>query len=95
MDIEGESFSLLPAYRPDATVAWWRGGAVSYSDLLASIRWLAGRLPEATHAFNLCEDRFLVLAGFSAVISRSQTNLLPANRLPREIHQVARDYPDS
>lgn len=95
MDIDGESFSLLPAYRPDAAVAWWRGGALSYSRLLASIRWLARRLPDATHAFNLCEDRFLFLAGFAAVISRGQTNLLPANRLPREIHQVARDYPDS
>ncbi|MEE8433353.1 MAG: AMP-binding protein, partial [bacterium] len=95
MDLDGESFSLLPAYRPDATVAWWRGGAVRYSHLLASIGWLAGRLPEATHAFNLCEDRFLFLAGFSAVISRFQTNLLPANRLPQEIHQVAKSYPDS
>ncbi|MCH8886771.1 MAG: AMP-binding protein [SAR324 cluster bacterium] len=93
--MDGESFSLLPAYRPEATVAWWRGGAVPYSHLLASIRWLAARLPEATHAFNLCEDRFLFLAGFSAVISRLQTNLLPANRLPREIHQVAKRYPDS
>ena len=94
MDLDGETFSLLPAYRPDAAVAWWRGSVVSYSHLLASIGWLTGRLPEATHVFNLCEDRFLFLAGFSAVISRGQTNLLPANRLPREIHQVAKDYPD-
>ena len=70
MDIDGETFSLLPAYRPEAAVAWWRGGVVRYSQLLASIRLLADRLPEAKHVFNLCEDRFLFLAGFSAVISR-------------------------
>ena len=89
-----QTISLLPSFNEDAPIAWWRGGAVSYPHFLAAVSWLAGQLPAARHAINLCEDRFLFLVGFSAVISRLQTNLLPSNRLAEEINKVAEAYPD-
>ena len=94
MDPAVPTLSLLPSYQVDSRIAWWRGDSVSYPHFLASMFWLAERLPASRYAFNLCEERFLFLVGFSAVLHRGQTNLLPANRLPGEIRKVAEAYPD-
>ncbi len=56
---------------------------------------LAEQLPQRTFAINLCEDRYLFLVAFGAVIIRHQTNLLPQSRARMEIRNVAAAYPDS
>jgi len=52
-------------------------------------------LPQGCYAVNLCEDRYLFTVGFAAVMLRGQTSLLPPNRAPRVIEEVAQSYAPS
>ena len=53
---------------------------MSVSAFLHQVRELAGQLPDAEYAINLCRDRYTFLLSFCAVIVRGQCNLLPSNR---------------
>ncbi len=76
-------------------IAWWQGQPISHEIFLAQVQQVATELPAHRYAFNLCEDRYLFMVAFAAILWREQTNLLPAYRLSREIQKVAADYPDS
>lgn len=85
----------LLVHTPVARVAWWHGQAVDRPQFLGHVRHLAQSLPASRYVINLCEDRYLFLVTFAAIISRRQTNLLPPSRTAGDLQAVANAYPDS
>lgn len=53
---------------------------ISVSEFLVHVDRVAEQLPAASHVLNLCDNRYLFLVVFCAVIARAKTNLLPPNR---------------
>jgi acyl-coenzyme A synthetase/AMP-(fatty) acid ligase len=86
-------YPLLDGRDPGDIFAWWRGEAISVQRFTRQAQALAATLPEAGHAINLCEDRYLFLLGFVALMLRGQVNLLPPNRAPRMVEAIAADHP--
>lgn len=70
-------------------------GPVSLSRFLAQVRALAARLPQGSHAINLCEDRHRFMLAFCAAALRGQATLLPPSRAPAEIAREAARHADS
>jgi acyl-coenzyme A synthetase/AMP-(fatty) acid ligase len=88
--------SLLPLIEPDRsrrTLAWRGAHGVSQQQFLHDVRVLAARLPQASHALNLCEDRYRFMTAFAAVCLRGQTNLLPPGPAAGMIGEIAGAYP--
>jgi acyl-coenzyme A synthetase/AMP-(fatty) acid ligase len=85
----------LSLHAPDQPVAWHDGQPVRLAVLLGRAGQLAERLPDFTHAINLCRDRHAFSVAFVATMLAGGTNLLPANRLPATIDGLLREYPRS
>ncbi len=86
----------LPLIDPDCAqrVVAWRGSqGVTQQQFLSDVRALADRLPQASHALNLCEDRYQFMTAFAAVCLRGQTNLLPPSQAAGVISEIAGVYP--
>ncbi|MFA5628187.1 MAG: AMP-binding protein [Thiohalomonadaceae bacterium] len=88
---------LIELMRRDeqAVIAWQRGRPVRWIDFISQAQALADNLPEASHAVNLCEDRYLFLLAFVALLLRGQVNLLPPCRTPWAVEKTSLNYPDS
>ncbi|MGN7726933.1 AMP-binding protein [Luteimonas sp. 22616] len=76
-------------------IAFDAGGVVSLDTFFSHVRGLAQQLPEASHAINLCEDRYRFLVAFCAVALRGQTTLLPPSRTRAAIDDVRAQHPHS
>lgn len=79
---------LLHAASPERVIAWRSGRAIRTREFLGEVTALAARLPSASAAINLCEDRYAFLVAFAALAVRGQTNLLPPSRVPHAIDEV-------
>ena len=86
---------LLTDARPDRVFAWHDRHPLTVGRFLADVRSAAAALPAASHAVNLCEDRYAFLVAFCAVANRGQTNLLPPSRAPQAIEEVMAGHPGS
>jgi len=84
---------LIEPDRPLRTLAWRGARSVTQQQFLHDVRSLAARLPDATHALNLCDDRYHFMTAFAAVCLRGQTNLLPPSTAAGVIGEIARAYP--
>ena len=94
--LQGPSAAALPllaARDGSRIVAWHDGVAVDAAHFLADVRRVAARLPAATAAINLCEDRYAFLVAFCAMVLRGQTNLLPSSRAPQAVEDVMAAHP--
>jgi acyl-coenzyme A synthetase/AMP-(fatty) acid ligase len=89
------ALDLLPSHQPGSRVAWWQGQSINRETFLHHVHQVSKSLPKGRFAVNLCEDRYLFLVTFAAVITQGQTNLLPANRASEEIQSLLADYPSS
>jgi acyl-coenzyme A synthetase/AMP-(fatty) acid ligase len=76
-------------------IAFDAHGEITLETFFAHVRGLAAQLPEATHAVNLCEDRYRFLVAFCAVALRGQTTLLPPSRTRAAIDDVRALHPGS
>jgi len=85
----------LSVHAPDQPVAWHSGQPIRLAVLIGRAWQLAERLPDFTHAINLCRDRHVFSVAFAATMLAGGTNLLPANRLPATIAGLLREYPGS
>lgn len=81
--------------RPDKTIAFCAAGEVQVGHFLAQAIELSGKLPEHQYVINLCSDRYHYLLGFCAAVIAGQTTLMPPNRQPQTLQQLAEEYPDS
>lgn len=86
---------LLADAPPERAVAWRAGQAVAVETFLSDVDTLAARLPAATAAVNLCEDRYAFMVAFAALLVRGQANLLPPSRAPHAIDAVLAAHPGS
>lgn len=89
------ALDLLPSHWSGSQVAWWQGQPIDRETFLHHVNQVRELLPQGRFAVNLCEDRYLFMVTFAAVIAQTQTNLLPANRVSEEIQRLLADYPNS
>lgn len=68
-------------------------GLITCAEFIGQAQRLAAQLPDSTWVINLCENRYLFMLAFCAAILRGQTNLLPQNRAPATLEQLAASYP--
>jgi acyl-coenzyme A synthetase/AMP-(fatty) acid ligase len=81
----GMALPLLAAHRPDAVLAYHRGGPVNVGAFESAVCGLAARLPQRQYIVNLCEDRYAFMLGFAASLLAGQTTLLPPSRAPQAV----------
>lgn len=85
--------ALLEPYIPGQTLIIHQGRAISQASFLHDLEQLVARLPNTGFALNLCEDRYYFLLGFCALMVKGAINLLPPNRQPLTLIELAQDYP--
>ncbi len=71
------------------------GQSIDLQTFYDHVRAVAGLLPSAQHAVNLCEDRYRFLVAFCAVALRGQVNLLPPSRAHAVVADVQQRYPQT
>lgn len=79
---------LLGARDPALPLAWHAGQPISAGRFLAEVQALAGRLPAAGPAVNLCQDRYRFALGLAAALLRGHTSLMPPNALPETLRRL-------
>ncbi len=67
---------------PKDIIALVRGQPVTAERFARDVRTLAAKLPDATHCFNLLEDRYAFTVAFTANLATGRVNLLPPNARP-------------
>ncbi|MGV8941158.1 MAG: AMP-binding protein [Lysobacter sp.] len=90
-----DSVSALVVGTPERPIAFDARGPISLAQFRREVSGVAARLPAASHAINLCEDRYRFLVAFCAAASRGQTTLLPSSRAPAVIEQTRAVHPGS
>ena len=76
-------------------VAYDHGRPVTREAFESHVRAVAGTLPPAAYAVNLCEDRYRFIVALAAAALRGQVTLLPSSRAPAVVDAVRADHPDS
>ena len=88
-------FALIDPYRPADAIAFYRGKRVSQQEYLQRLVALALRLPQSGQVINLCRNRYLFLLGFGAALQARCASILPPNRQPETLREIAAAYPGS
>ena len=91
----GGGHRLIGHANPAAAVAYRPDGPVPADAFLRDVAGLAKALPADKDVLNLCEDRYRFAVTFAAVALAGRTCLLPQNRTPRTLEQVAEAHPDA
>ena len=76
-------------------VAYDHGRPVAREAFESHVRAVAGTLPPAAYAVNLCEDRYRFIVALAAAALRGQVTLLPSSRAPAVVDAVRVEHPDS
>lgn len=85
----------LTAHRcPEGIIAYRPQGVVTVAQFLADVKQLAGRLPDAGHVLNICQDRYRFMVGLAAALVAGKISLLPANHTPETVRQLQAFAPD-
>ncbi len=84
---------LINGYEPENILAIHNGKQITQHQFLHDLHKVAAQLPSAGYALNLCEDRYYFLLAFCAVLMNGAVNLLPSNRQPTTLLELAQDYP--
>lgn len=70
-------------------------GTIELGRFAREVRAVAGQLPDAGFAVNLCEDRYRFMVALCAAALRGQTTLLPPSRAPAVVDEVLAQHRDS
>lgn len=70
-------------------IAWRAGRAISRREFLGAVHACAAQLPAGSRVCNVCEDPYLFMVAFCAVVLRGQCNCLPANHRPGTLSDCA------
>jgi len=87
-----QALPLIAHRRADAVIAWREGRPITAAAFVAAARALATHLPGATHALNLCADRYHFAVGVAAALLADCCSLLPSTHAPeviRHLHALA------
>lgn len=85
---------LLSHSRPDDPIVWWCNKLITRDKFLGDVYFVASQLPATQYAINMCNDRYLFLVAFAAVLVARQTNLLPPNRAKTVLEDIIESYDD-
>jgi len=87
---------LLPLLTrdPDDVIAIHNDRQVTCREFLHQARTLADAIPDVSLSVNLCEDRFLFMLAFAAVVIRGQANVLLPSRQPAAITEALGEISD-
>jgi acyl-coenzyme A synthetase/AMP-(fatty) acid ligase len=67
---------------------------ITRRELLAHALALSKKLPDKAYAINFCQNRYLFIVAYLAVLFRNQISLLPPNQSPRTISDLLAGYVD-
>ncbi len=67
---------------------------ITRNRLLSDALTLSSQLPDHYHVINLCENRYHFTVALLAALFREQLTLLPANRKPATLEEIACSYTD-
>lgn len=84
---------LLDTHHPEDTLVWHQGQAVNRAGFVQAAHQLAARLPEATHAINMCNGRLSFMLALAAAALRGQVTLLPPNQTNAALQQLKLAHP--
>ena len=84
---------LLPGASDAAPVAFRDGRLVGRAEFLAHVQACAARLPAATQAMNLCNDRYWFAVALLACASRGIVSLLPNSAAPEHLASLSAQAP--
>jgi acyl-coenzyme A synthetase/AMP-(fatty) acid ligase len=87
--------ALIGTYQPAATIAYHHGQPVSQHAFLQQVMALAQQLPGDGLVINLCRNRYRFMLGFGAALVARSASLLPPNRQPGTLDDIAEAYPRS
>lgn len=65
---------------------------INCADFLNHALSLSQQLPAQDYAVNLCQDRYLFMVAYLAVLLRQQITLLPSNQAPKTIKKLLATY---
>ncbi|WP_439686084.1 Acyl-coenzyme A synthetases/AMP-(Fatty) acid ligases-like protein [Cupriavidus oxalaticus] len=85
---------LIAHTSPAAVLAWVQGRPVTVRQFLADVALLAAALPEGSHVFNACADRYRFAVGLCAALVRGKATLLPSSQTPETVRQLRAFAPD-
>jgi len=85
---------LLVKTAPEADWIISPSGTLSQGRFLGQVQRFSRLLPKRRYAINLCEDRLNFMRSFASVLVCGQTLLLPSNRSPGAIVEIAEEYDD-
>jgi len=87
--------SLLQGFARDAVVTWCAGQPLSAQGFCEATATLGARLPDASHALNLCEQGPTFLLASAAAWGRGQTLVLPPDRLARTLERTHAQFAEA
>lgn len=85
---------LLRDFGPGALIGWREGRPVTVARFLSALRALARRLPPRRFCVNACDDRLNFMLAYAAALLARSTSLLPQNRAPGHLRELAVGYED-
>lgn len=85
---------LLPDSTTDRVIAYRGSQPVNRSEFLRQVLALAARLPDTSHIFNLCKDRYWFAVTLFAGISRGILSVLPTSTALETIVSLSVEIPD-
>lgn len=88
------SVALIYPYEPTKIIVMHKDKPITQHQFLCDLQRLIARLPNAQFALNMCDDRYYFMLGFCALLVKGCVNLLPPNRQPSTLMELAQDYPD-
>ena len=91
--IASNPIALIGAYQPAATIAYHYGQPVSQHAFLQQVMALAQQLPGNGLVINLCRNRYRFMLGFGAALVTGSASILPPNRQPGTLDDIAESYP--
>jgi acyl-coenzyme A synthetase/AMP-(fatty) acid ligase len=77
--VAGTGRLALIERKPKDIIAHVRGHSITSRRFAADVHGLIPRLPDATHCFNLLQDRYAFTVAFTATLAAGKVNLLPPN----------------
>ncbi len=84
---------LIHDYRPAEPIMVSHGRHVGQQGFVARVMAMSRRLPDTPYLVNLCRDRYDFALVFCAALVKGTVNLLPPNRQPQMLEEVAVYYP--
>ena len=85
---------LLPDFPSASAIAYRDSRPISRAEFLREVLALAARLPDTSHIFNVCKDRYWFAVTLFAAISRGILSMLPNSTAPENIAALRAEVPD-